>query len=111
VECINTTHDRIRIKTAAGFATQLSVHVNYLNKAVKSVTGKTTTELIAAHLVKEAGSLLQHTIWDIAQIGYCLGFEHASNFNTFFRKMTGETPKHFREQRLTNKTFFKIAHY
>lgn len=108
---INTTHDRIRIKTAAGFATQLSVHVNHLNKLVKSVTGKTTTELIAAHLAKEAGTLLQHTNWDVAQIGYCLGFEHASNFNIFFRKMTGETPKHFREKLLPNKTIINPAHY
>ena len=93
---INTTHDRIRIKTAAGFATQLSVHVNHLNKSVKTVTGKTTTELIAAHLAKEATALLQHTTWDVAQIGYCLGFEYPSNFNIFFRKMTGETPKQYR---------------
>jgi AraC family transcriptional regulator, transcriptional activator of pobA len=93
---ITDTQDRIRIKTAAGFAAQLSVHVNYLNKSVKTVTGKTTTELIAGQLVKEAKALLKRTNWDVAEIGYCLSFEHASNFNIFFRKMTGETPNHFR---------------
>lgn len=93
--CISV-RDQIRIKTAAGFATHLSVHVNYLNRSVKTVTGKTTTELIADHLAKEAKALLQHTNWDVAQIGYCLGFGHASNFNIFFRRMTGETPNHFR---------------
>ncbi|WP_212001845.1 AraC family transcriptional regulator [Chitinophaga sp. HK235] len=95
---ITSVHDRINIKTAAAFATQLSVHVNYLNKSVKAVTGKTTTELISEHLANEAGYLLRHTHWDVAQIGYCLGFEHASNFNTFFRKMTGETPQQFRRK-------------
>ncbi|HEY8917920.1 MAG TPA: helix-turn-helix domain-containing protein [Chitinophaga sp.] len=98
---ITATHDRIRIKTAAAFAAQLSVHVNYLNKSVKTVTGKTTTELIAAHVVKEARALLQHTNWDVAEVGYCLGFGHASNFNIFFRKMTGETPNRFRAGLLT----------
>jgi AraC-like DNA-binding protein len=91
-----TNHDRIRIRTAAGFAAQLSVHVNYLNQSVKAVTGKTTTRLIAEHLAQEAKALLQHTNWDVAEIGYCLGFEHASNFNIFFRKMTGDTPNHLR---------------
>lgn len=93
---ITAAHDRIRIRTAAGFAAQLAVHVNYLNRSVKAVTGNTTTRLIAEHLAREAKALLQHTNWDVAEIGYCLGFEHASNFNIFFRKMTGETPNHLR---------------
>lgn len=97
---VTSTHDRILIKTAAGFAAHLSVHVNYLNKSVKTVTDKTTTELIAGHLAKEAKALLRHTSWDVAEIGYCLGFGHASNFNIFFRKMTGETPGHSRGKRL-----------
>jgi AraC family transcriptional activator of pobA len=42
--------------------------------------------------------LLLHSSWDIAEIGYCLGFEHASNFNIFFKKQTGQTPNHFRRQ-------------
>jgi AraC-like DNA-binding protein len=95
---ITAAHDRVLIKTAAGFAEQLSVHVNHLNKSVKTVTGQTTTELIAGHLAKEARALLRHTNWDVAEIGYCLGFGHASNFNIFFRKMTGETPNHFRRK-------------
>jgi len=94
---ITSPNDRIRIRTAAGFAAQLSVHVNYLNRSVKAVTGRTTTGLIAEHMVKEARTLLLHTGWDVAEIGYCLGFGHASNFNTFFRKMTGETPNLFRK--------------
>lgn len=93
---ITSPHDTIRIRTAADFAAQLSVHVNYLNRSVKAVTGQTTTQMIAGYLVKEAKALLQHTHWDVAEIGYCLGWEHASNFNIFFRKMTGETPNHFR---------------
>lgn len=95
---ITAVHDRIRIRSAAAFAAQLSVHVNYLNKSVKTITGKTTTTLIAEHLAKEAQSLLLHTNWNAAEIGYCIGFGHAANFNIFFRKMTGETPGHFRER-------------
>ena len=94
---VTTVHDTIRLKTAAAFASQLSIHVNYLNRAVKTVTGKTTTQWISEHLAMEAQYLLRHTHWDMAEIGYCLGFGHASNFTTFFRRMTGKSPQQFRE--------------
>ena len=39
----------------------LNVHVNYLNRAVKEVTGKSTTTHITERIVSEAKALLQHT--------------------------------------------------
>jgi AraC family transcriptional activator of pobA len=86
----------LRLKNAGEFASHLSVHTNHLNRALKETTGKTTTELISCRLIKEAKALLLHSNWDIAEIGYCLGFEHPSNFNIFFKKQTGQTPNHFR---------------
>ncbi|MVM35395.1 helix-turn-helix domain-containing protein [Spirosoma sp. HMF4905] len=88
----------VRLKNANEFASQLPVHTNHLNRALKETTGKTTTEHIADRLLKEAKALLLHSNWDIAEIGYCLGFEHASNFNIFFKKQTGQTPNHFRKE-------------
>jgi AraC-like DNA-binding protein len=88
----------IRLKNSGEFAGQLSVHTNHLNRALKEVTGKTTTELISERVMREAGALLLHSNWNIAEIGYCLGFDHASNFNIFFKKMTGQTPNRFRKQ-------------
>jgi AraC-like DNA-binding protein len=86
----------LQLKAAGDFAESLSVHVNHLNYAVKEVTGKTTTALIAARVVQEAKALLRHTDWTISQIAYTLGFEHPGNFNVFFRRQTGKTPKTFR---------------
>lgn len=93
---ITTVHEQVQLKTAAAFAAQLSVHVNYLNRAVKTVTGKTTTQVIADHLLKEAKTLLRVTSWSIGEIAYCLGFGHPSNFTVFFRKMSGQSPHDFR---------------
>lgn len=93
---ITTVHEQVQLKTATAFATQLSIHVNYLNRAVKSVTGKTTTQVIADHLLKEAKTLLRTTDWSISEIAYCLGFGHPSNFTVFFRKMSGQNPHDFR---------------
>jgi AraC-like DNA-binding protein len=84
------------LKNANEFAARLSVHTNHLNKALKETTGKTTSEHIAEKMVNEAKAILLHSNWTIAETGYCLGFEHSSNFNIFFKKHTGQTPNHFR---------------
>lgn len=82
----------LKLKTATAYAQHLSVHVNHLNRAVKEVTGKTTTEHITERIVSEAKALLQHTDWSIAEIAYSLGYEYPTYFNNFFKKQTGITP-------------------
>ncbi len=95
---IDSPNQILRLKNANESARQLNIHTNHLNRALKQTTGKTTTEWIAERLTKEASALLQFSSWDIAQIGYCLGFEHSSNFIIFFKKQTGQTPKVFRTE-------------
>jgi AraC family transcriptional activator of pobA len=72
--------------------------VNYLNRAVKEVTGKSTTAHISERIITEARALLQHTDWNIADIAYSLGFEYPTYFNNFFKRMTGTNPTAFRSQ-------------
>jgi AraC family transcriptional regulator, transcriptional activator of pobA len=86
----------LKLKTAIDYSDQLSVHVNYLNRVVKEITGKTTTRHIADRVVKEAKAMLKNTDWNIADIAYSLGFEYPSYFNNFFKKQTGHNPKAFR---------------
>jgi AraC family transcriptional activator of pobA len=95
---VDSTEHSLMLKTPADFASRLSVHVNHLNRAVREVTGKSTTELIAARVAGEARNLLRFTDNSVADIAYSLGFEHASNFNTFFKKHTGLTPRSARVQ-------------
>jgi AraC family transcriptional activator of pobA len=89
---IDTTETELQLKTANDFAEKLAVHVNHLNRALKEVTGKTTTEHIAERVVKEAMAMLRHSDWNISQIAYGLGFEYPAYFNIFFKKHTGRTP-------------------
>jgi AraC-like DNA-binding protein len=89
---IDTEETALQLKTANDFAAKLSVHVNHLNRALKEVTGKTTTEHISARVIREATALLRHSDWNIAQIAYGLGFEYPAYFNLFFKKHTGVTP-------------------
>jgi len=83
----------LELKKAQDYANQLSVHVNYLNSAVKAVTGKPTTTHIADRIISEAKALLLHTDWNISEIAYSLGFEYPTYFNNFFKKKTGIIPK------------------
>ena len=86
----------LQLRTAQDYANNLSVHVNYLNRAVKEVTGKPTSAHISERIVSEAKALLQHTNWNIAEIAFALGFEYPTYFNNFFKKLTGTTPKALR---------------
>jgi AraC family transcriptional regulator, transcriptional activator of pobA len=93
---IENVHRPLELKTANDYAKELSVHVNYLNSAVKQTTGKTTTTHISDRIITEAKALLQHTDWSIADIAYALGFEYPTYFNNFFKKKTGYIPKSLR---------------
>ena len=95
---IETTDRPLQLRTAQDYADALHVHVNYLNRAVKEVTGKSTTTHITERIVSEAKGLLQHTDWNIADIAYSLGFEYATYFNNFFKRLTGTNPKALRMQ-------------
>ena len=93
---IETTSQRFTMRSAKDYASQLSVHVNHLNRAIKETTGKTTTNYITERLLSEAKALLKHTDWNISEIGYCLGFEEPTHFNNFFKKLTKHTPTSYR---------------
>lgn len=95
---IESTDHPLQLKTAQDFAKSLSVHVNYLNRSIKEVTGKPTTTHITERIAAEAKALLQYTDWNIADIAYALGFEYPSYFNNFFKKITGTNPKSLRTQ-------------
>lgn len=86
----------VLLRTAQDFASDLNIHVNYLNRSVKKVTGKPTTEHISERIANEAKALIQNTDWNISEIGYSLGFEYPTYFNNFFKKQTGTTPTSYR---------------
>jgi AraC-like DNA-binding protein len=94
---IESPRQVLRLKNANEFAAALHVHTNHLNRALKETTGKTTTEWITQRITQEAKALLMYSGWSLADVAYCLGFEHATNFHLFFKRHTGQTPGQFRE--------------
>ena len=90
----------LKLRTALDFATSLSVHINYLNRSVKEVTGKPTSVHIAERIAAEAKALLLYTDWSVADIAYGLGFEYPTYFNNYFKRVTGTTPKTLRKAKV-----------
>jgi AraC-like DNA-binding protein len=95
---VENHYSPLMLKTAGDYADRLSIHVNYLNRSVKEVTGQSTTAHIGRRVTAEAITLLQHTDWPTAHIAYALGFEYTNYFNKFFKKMTGKVPKAYRSR-------------
>ncbi len=89
---IDSPEQFLKLKTANEFAQSLAVHTNHLNRSVKEVTGKTTTQHISERVLKEAHALLKYTDWSIAQVANGLGFEEPAYFTNFFKKYTGSSP-------------------
>jgi AraC-like DNA-binding protein len=94
---IESINQELQLRTAKEYAQNLRIHVNHLNKVLKEVTGKTTTEIIASRITQEAKILLKQTDWNISEIANCLGFDEVAHFSNFFKKQTNFYPLHFRE--------------
>jgi len=93
---VDDNHQHIHLRTASDFAAQLNVHVNHLNRAVKEVSQKTTSRLIAERVLQESKILLKHSNWNVAEIAYALGFTEVTHFNNFFKKHVQVSPTKFR---------------
>ncbi|MDP9077060.1 MAG: helix-turn-helix domain-containing protein [Bacteroidota bacterium] len=87
---------KMKCRFPVDFADALSVHVNHLNRCLKEITGKTTSQLIADRIILEAGVLLYGSKWNVCEIGYCFGFEEGPHFINFFKKNVKMSPSAYR---------------
>jgi AraC family transcriptional regulator, transcriptional activator of pobA len=93
---IDENHPKIGLRFASDFAYQLAVHVNHLNRSVKEITQKTTTQIISERILQESKVLLKHSNWNVSDIAFALGFSEVTHFNNFFKKHVQNSPLRFR---------------
>ncbi|HSV51465.1 MAG TPA: helix-turn-helix domain-containing protein, partial [Burkholderiaceae bacterium] len=79
------------------YAQALLVTERRLNEAVKSVTGKTATQLIHERILLEAKRLLTQSDLGISEIAYRLNFEDPAYFSRFFKKHVQAAPGAFKK--------------
>lgn len=95
---VENPDQQIQLRSPGDFADRLSLHVNYLNKALKESTELTTSTIINRRIAREAQYLLKETPWNISEISNCLGFEEPAHFSNFFKKHTGSSPLQYRNR-------------
>lgn len=75
------------------------VHFNpaYLSRLFKQETGSTLTDYIQEKKIARAKQLLENSDINVHEIGETLGYGYGSNFARTFKKLTGMSPKEYRE--------------
>ena len=68
----------------------------------KHTTGFTPLQYVLEQKIEYSKQLLKHPEMALADIAYKLGFASQSHFTMHFRKLTGTTPKHFRDDLQTS---------
>jgi AraC family transcriptional activator of pobA len=86
-----------RLHDVAAYADMLYLSPGHLGDVIKQQSGKTAIEHIHERLILEAKRLLFHTDNSIKEIAFQLGFEDASYFNRFFKRLTSQTPLLYRK--------------
>jgi len=90
-ESYTTSHE------VSAYAEMLNISAGHLSELVKEQSGKPAIIHIHERLLLESKRLLFHTDYAIKEIAYHLGFEDASYFNRFFKRLTNHTPVVYRE--------------
>ena len=85
-----------RVHDVAGYAAMVNLSAGHFSELVKEQSGKTAIQHIHERLLLEAKRLLFHTETSVKEIAFQLGFEDASYFNRFFKRLTASTPAEFR---------------
>jgi AraC family transcriptional regulator, regulatory protein of adaptative response / methylphosphotriester-DNA alkyltransferase methyltransferase len=78
------------------FAKILHIHPVHLSNTVKQVTDRSSCDLFEERLVTLSKELLATTSLSIADIARQMTYD-PSNFNKFFKRFVGMTPKKYRD--------------
>lgn len=85
-----------QIHDVAGYAAMVNLSAGHFSEIIKEQSGKTAIQHIHDRLLLEAKRLLFHTDTSIKEIAFQLGFEDASYFNRFFKRLSATTPADYR---------------
>lgn len=91
------THHHLQ-RSVEFYAERQSITTRHLSSVVKSVTGKSSSEIIALIMVNEAKVHLNSSKKSISTISALLGFSDQYSFSHFFKKHVKVSPTQYRHQ-------------
>lgn len=86
------------------YASLLHKSPKTLSNLFKKAGGKSPLKIIQDRISLEGKRLLLYTDMDVAEVAYETGFQEASHFSRFFKKMTGAAPGAFRAKGLVKQS-------
>ena len=75
------------------FAREMRVSRSVLNMRIQGIVGKSPMELLRNARMQRAAQLLATNAYDVAQVGYMVGFSDPRYFSTSFKKQFGVSPR------------------
>jgi AraC-like DNA-binding protein len=85
-------------RSIAFYASKICISPRYLSSLVKDVSGLNASECIEKVVIMNIQLLLTTTERSIQQISHQLNFINPSLFSKYFKRVTGMTPKEYRER-------------
>lgn len=82
------------------FADKACLSAGYFSDLVKKEVGVSPKEIIDNHVLLLAKQRLAASEYDISEIAYTLGFQHPQHFTRMFKRMSGISPKEYRQTTL-----------
>lgn len=99
IRCIDYISQHLHEKIAMeDLAEYVQLNETYLSKLFKKETGQSVSEYIRDKKIEEARALLRFSEKSSVEIATDLGFSSHSYFISIFKKVTGMTPKEYRNQ-------------
>ena len=89
------------IPTVQYCSERLNMSPNYMSDVVKRTTGVTAGHYIREYIVRLAKNRLVAGM-NSSEVAYSLGFDYPQHFARMFKRMTGETPTEYCEQRTSS---------
>lgn len=81
------------------YASQIHLNPKYLSSVIKNTSGKSPAEWINTYVILEAKNLIKYSDLSIQEIAYTLNFPNQSFFGKYFKRLTGMSPKTYRQQK------------
>ncbi len=94
----NVAEHHLKERTVEFYAERQSITTRHLSSVVKSITGKSASQIIALIVINEAKVLLNSSTKPVSEISSTLGFSDQYSFSHFFKKHLNVSPSQYRNQ-------------
>lgn len=89
-------------------ASHVSLNKHAFCRFFKARMGKTFTQYVNERRIDHACKLLREKDWNIELIAFDCGFNNLSHFNRHFKRLTGVTPRGFRDRLRSSKRAIRL---